>query len=144
MTCSRKIAVDGARRVVPDDAAHLVGEPRAQPYVVPHVPSGSNQSQKPSSRTSVSGSSSSRILRYPFLPYTPVYQIPRTEYDVAMPYSSGIRRYGITDKAELDLGFERFRKAVGDLTVVAKRKIPAGNVLAVDVSVFLWLLAVSI
>ena len=61
-----------------------------------------------------------------------------------MPYISGIRRCGITDKAELDRGFERFPKAVGDLTVVAKRKIPAGNVLDVDVSVFLWLLAVSI
>ena len=77
----------------------------------------------------------------PFFTY--LYQMPRHEYDGAMPYISGIRKHGIIDKAELAEGFERFRKAAGDLSVVAKGEIPAGNAFDVDVSVFYWLLAVS-
>lgn len=78
----------------------------------------------------------------PFFTY--VHQIPRHEYDVAMPYISGIRKHGIIDKAELDGGFERLRDAVGGLTVVAKGEVPAGRAFDVDVSVLYWLLAVSI
>ena len=77
----------------------------------------------------------------PFFTY--LHQIPRHEFDGAMPYISGIRKHGIIDKAELAGGFERFRKAVGGLSVVAKGEIPAGNAFDVDVSVFYWLLAVS-
>ena len=77
----------------------------------------------------------------PFFTY--LYQLPRHEYDGAMPYISGIRKHGIIDKAELAGGFERFRKAVGDLSVVASGEIPAGNAFDVDVSVFYWLLAVE-
>ena len=77
----------------------------------------------------------------PFFTY--LHQIPRHEYDGAMPYISDIRKHGVIDKAELDGGFERFRKAVGGLTVVAKGEIPAGNAFDADVSVFYWLLAVS-
>ena len=77
----------------------------------------------------------------PFFTY--LYQIPRHEYDGAMPYISGIRKHGVIDKADLDGGFERFHKAVGGSPVVAKGEIPAGNAFDVDVSVFYWLLAVA-
>ncbi|MDE0002841.1 MAG: hypothetical protein OXQ29_09115 [Rhodospirillaceae bacterium] len=74
--------------------------------------------------------------------FTHVRQIPRHEYDGAMPYISGIRKHRIIEEAELEGGFERFRKAVGELTVVANGAIPAGKAFDVDVSVFYWLLAV--
>ena len=77
----------------------------------------------------------------PFFTY--LHQSPRHEYNEAVKYISGIRKHGVIDKTELDDGFERFRKAVGGLTVVAKGEIPAGNAFDVDVSVFYWLLAVS-
>ena len=75
--------------------------------------------------------------------FTHVHQLPRYEYDVAMPYISGIKKTtGIIEKAELDSGFERFRQAAGGLAVVAKGEVSAGNAFDVDVSVFYWLLAV--
>lgn len=74
--------------------------------------------------------------------FTHVHQIPRHEFDPAMPYISDIRKHGVIGKAELDDGFERFRKKVGDLTVAATGETPAGRAFDVDVSVFYWLLAV--
>ena len=45
-------------------------------------------------------------------------------------------RHGVIDEAKLVDGFERFRKAVGDLPVLAQGRIPARNAFDVDVSVF--------
>ncbi len=80
--------------------------------------------------------------RYALLFVMHNHQLPRLEYDAALPYSEDRRTHGVISKAGIVEGFERFRKAVGELPVLAQGEIPAGMAFDVEVSVLYWLMAV--
>ena len=82
--------------------------------------------------------------RYALLFVTNPHQIPRTEYDVAMPasYIADMRRHGAIEPATIDDGMRRFHEAVGGPPVVAAGRVSAGSAFDVDVSIIYLLLSV--
>lgn len=81
--------------------------------------------------------------RYALLFVTHPHEMPRLEFDIALPYIAGMRRHGAIERARIDAGFGHFIEAAGGLPVLAAGEIPAGTAFDVDVSVFYWLLSVS-
>ena len=80
--------------------------------------------------------------RYALLFVTNTKQLPRDEYDPALPYAEERRRHGVIEEPRMIAGFERFLRAVGDLPVVDQGRVPAGAAFGVEVEVLYWLLQV--
>ena len=51
-------------------------------------------------------------------------------------------RHGVVDDARIGEGFERFRKAVGDVAVCTRGRVRAGKANGVEVSLLYWLMEV--
>lgn len=78
--------------------------------------------------------------RYVLTFFTHVHQIPDDErYDPALPYIYWLRKVRDMEIPDVEEGFERFHKAIGELPVLAQCEIHAGNAFDVDVSVLCWL-----
>ena len=82
--------------------------------------------------------------RYALLFVTHPHQIPRDEYDIAMPtsYTEDMRRHGAIEPARVDDSMRRFHDAVGSPPMVATGRISAGTAFEVDVSIIYLLLSV--
>lgn len=80
--------------------------------------------------------------RYALLFVTNTQQLPRDEYDPALPYAEERRRHGVIEEPRLMAGFARFLRALGDLPVVDQGRVPAGAAFDVEVEVLYWLLKV--
>ncbi|MXY51293.1 MAG: hypothetical protein F4Y86_02005 [Gammaproteobacteria bacterium] len=82
--------------------------------------------------------------RYALLFVTHPHEIPRHEYDVAMPtsYTEEMRRHGAIEPARVDNAIRRFHGAVGNPPLVATGRISAGTAFDVDVSIIYLLVSV--
>ena len=77
--------------------------------------------------------------------FTHYRQVPQREYEAnkVITYAYGMRKHGVIETQTVCQGLQRFRKATGDLPVVAQGEVPAGKAFGIDVSVFYLLLAVT-
>jgi len=77
--------------------------------------------------------------------FTDYRQIPQRKYedDKVIKYADGMRKHGVIQMGRVCDGLRRFRKATGDLPVVAQGEIRGGKAFGIDVNVLYLLLAVS-
>ena len=69
------------------------------------------------------------------------HQVPVPKQSNSLTYYDGMRSHGPIDADRLQQGFERFRRAIGDVHVFKDASVPAGRAYGVDVSVLYWLMA---
>ena len=80
------------------------------------------------------------------LPFFTHYRhVPQWAYKAnrVITYVDDMRKHGVIQAERVWDGLMRFRKATGDLAVVAQGEVPAGHAFGIDVSVLYLLLAVS-
>ena len=77
--------------------------------------------------------------RYILLFVTHYHELPRPDFDPALPYSKDRRRYGVINEVDFEAGFKRFHSAAGELPVLHRGKVSAGNAFDVDVTLYYWL-----